>query len=32
MLRQGLKHATRWPHVAREGYLHGPGCFLGVFK
>jgi len=31
-LAQGLKHAARGPHVAREGLLCGPRCFLGLFK
>jgi len=28
----GLKHATRGPHVAREGLLCGLRCFLGILK
>jgi len=29
-LQQGSQ--TRGPHVAREGLLCGPRCFLGIFK
>jgi len=32
VLKQGLKHAAHGPHVAREGILSGPRCFLGIFK
>jgi len=27
-----LKHVARGQHVAREGILCGPRCFLGIFK
>jgi len=29
---RGVKHATRGPHVSREGVLCGPRCFSGILK
>jgi len=31
-LGQGLKHAARGQHEARDSVLYGPQCFLGIFK
>ena len=31
-LWQGLKHAARRSHVARESILCGPRCFMGILK